>query len=53
MKIKLPAVGMNAKLTYDTNYSMSFPLSVLVIILDVFAIIVLFVTCITERMIGV
>jgi uncharacterized Tic20 family protein len=44
---------MNAKLTFDANYSLNFPLSMLVIVLDVIAIIIFIISCITERMIGV
>lgn len=51
--ITLPASGMNAKLTYDNNYKMTYPLEIIVIILDVIAIVVMFITSITERMIGV
>lgn len=53
VSIKLPASGMNAKLTYDSNYSLSNSLSIIVLILDVVAIITLIATSITERMIGV
>jgi hypothetical protein len=44
---------MNAKLTYDSNYVLNGPLSIIVVILDVVAIIVLLLSSITERMIGV
>ena len=53
ISITLPASGMNAKLTYDSNYALNSPLSLMVIVLDVIAIIVFFVSAVTERMIGV
>lgn len=49
----IPALGMNAKLTLDSNYGMSNIASVLVIIISVYAVILMFVTTISERMIGV
>lgn len=53
VSVTLPASGMNAKLTSDGNYNMYYPLNIMVIVLDAIAIIVLLLTCITERMIGV
>ena len=44
---------MNAKLTYDALNTVNRPFEIVVIILDVLAIIVMFVTCISERMIGI
>lgn len=44
---------MNAKLTYDSNNSVNYPLEVVVIVLDALAVLVLFISCISERMIGI
>ncbi len=44
---------MNAKLTYDYNNSINYPLEIIVIVLDVLAIIVMFASCVSERMIGI
>lgn len=51
--INLPASGMNAKLTYDSNYKLTPVLDIVIVILDVIAVIALLISCITERMIGV
>lgn len=53
VSLVVPTSGMNAKLTYDSNYQANYPLDVIVIILDVLAVIVLFASSVTERMIGV
>jgi hypothetical protein len=53
VSISLPASGMNAKLTYDSNSNLSTPMQYMVILLDAIAIIILFISCVTERMIGV
>ena len=44
---------MNAQLTYDTHYSSIYPLSIAIIALDVIAIVVMFSSILSERMIGV
>lgn len=44
---------MNGKLTYDTLNQINSPFEIIVIILDVLAVIVLFASCVSERMIGI
>ena len=44
---------MNAKLTYDKNYAANQPLSIIVIVLCACAIIVLALSVVSERMIGI
>ena len=41
VSVAIPASGMNAKLTYDSNTSLYEPLGIIVIVLDLLAIIVL------------
>lgn len=53
LSVSIPASGMNAKLTYDANNTVNKPLEIIVIILDVLAIIVMFASCVSERMIGI
>jgi len=49
----IPALGLNAKLTYDSNYRMNNIAKILVITISVYALILMFITTISERMIGV
>lgn len=49
----IPAVGMNAKLTYDNNYGLNNIQNILVILVSVYAVFLLFLSTISERMIGV
>jgi len=49
----IPALGMNAKLTYDSNYGMNNFANILVIAISVYAVILMFLSTISERMIGV
>jgi hypothetical protein len=49
----IPALGMNAKLTYDNNYRMNKIADILVIAISVYAIILMFISTVSERMIGV
>lgn len=44
---------MNTKLTYDANNSINVPMEIIVIILDVLAIVIMFASCVSERMIGI
>jgi uncharacterized membrane protein len=44
---------MNAKLTYDRYNNVNHPLEIVVVFLDCLAIITLFISCISERMIGI
>lgn len=53
LSIKIPTSGMNAKLTYDSVNQINYPMEIIVIVLDVLAIIVLFLSAISERMIGI
>lgn len=53
LSIKIPTSGMNAKLTYDSFNQINYPMEIIVIVLDVLAIIVLFLSAISERMIGI
>lgn len=49
----IPASGMNAKLTYDSLNSAHQPLEIIVIVLCVLALIVMMLTSVSERMIGI
>lgn len=49
----IPALGMNAKLTYDNNYGMNNIQNILVMLVSILAILILFISTISERMIGV
>lgn len=49
----IPALGMNAKLTFDRNYGMNNIANILVIAISVYAVILMFISTISERMIGV
>lgn len=53
LNVQIPASGMNAKLTYDANNTINYPMEVIVIVLDVLAIVVMFASCVSERMIGI
>jgi hypothetical protein len=53
LTVVIPASGMNAKLTYDKYNSLNHPLEIIVIVLVCFALIAMFCSCITERMIGI
>lgn len=53
LNVQIPASGMNAKLTYDSANSVNYPFEIIVIVLDVLAIIIMFASCISERMIGI
>ena len=44
---------MNAKLTLDANYALNEPFRVIIIILVSLSLLVMFLTAISERMIGV
>lgn len=43
--LQIPASGMNGKLTYDYANNVNYPMEIIVIILDVIAIIVMFLSC--------
>ena len=51
--VAIPASGMNAQLTYDSYYQANYPLQIIVIVLDVLAVLVLFASVLSERMIGI
>lgn len=53
LSVQIPASGMNAKLTYDSNNTVNYPLEIVVYVLDALAVLVLFISCISERMIGI
>ena len=43
----VPALGMNAKLTYDSNYGMNNIQNILVIVVSVYAVVLMFVSTIS------
>lgn len=53
LSTSIPASAMNAKLTYDSYNQINYPMKIVVIILDCVAIIVMFLSCVSERMIGI
>ena len=53
LSVTVPASGMNAKLTYDDNNGLYRIKNITLIVLSGLAIIFVFISTITERMIGV